>query len=168
MWLIASNHFCFSTDTNIPLNEESESDKTPPVSLCTTPETSTDSQSLTVPRFCTTPVSTSEHQPNTTPCSALPPQATPTTSRKRKKVESDIDKLDTEITKLDFEMQNFKKDEAGVFGESVAAKLRSFTPYQVALARRNIENVLFEIQFGSAQNQDASVSISSETYFTNL
>ena len=36
------------------------------------------------------------------------------------------------------------------YGRTVVNKLRCITPYQAALARRNIENMLFDVQYGSS------------------
>ena len=41
------------------------------------------------------------------------------------------------------------EDEQYEYGRTVANKLRCTTPYQAALARRNIENMLFNVQYGS-------------------
>lgn len=39
-------------------------------------------------------------------------------------------------------------DEEGQYCRSLACKLRRLTPYQKALARRQFENIIFDIEFG--------------------
>jgi hypothetical protein len=56
-------------------------------------------------------------------------------------------------------------DEAELFGKSIAAKLRTFNRYNFALARRNIENALFDIEFGQEERR---TNYDQENYFQSL
>lgn len=60
------------------------------------------------------------------------------------------------------------EDEAALFGKSVAAKLRGFDPYKFALARRNIENVLFDVEYGSQPTATYNQSTSESSIPYNL
>ena len=73
------------------------------------------------------------------------PQRTPV-SMKRKAEKSH--EVDEEISKISKQTENFENDEAAIFGRSIATKLRNFDPYTFALARKNIEVMLFDLQYG--------------------
>ena len=58
--------------------------------------------------------------------------------------------LDDAIKRIDQQLAEPEHvDEAGSFAQSVAAKMRKFNPYQFALARRNIESALFDVEYGT-------------------
>lgn len=114
---------CFSTESNIPI-------PTPEVTAIEANSSSS-----------ITPV---------TPVTNRTADSSSTTNTSRKRKRDEMEALDSELAKVDTQISNFKKDEAAIIGEGIAAKLRLFNPYQMALARRNIENVLFDIQYGSA------------------
>ena len=69
--------------------------------------------------------------------------------RKSQKRPSSCD-IDSAIALVDKQLTAEPEDEAEIFCHSVAAKLRRFNSYQFALARRNIENMLFDIEFNNA------------------
>lgn len=73
--------------------------------------------------------------------SARPSPMPPHKRRKKQAVDFD-EALFSHLTKVTSE-----KDEADSFGEHVAARLRSFTPRQRALACLEIDKVLFNIEF---------------------
>lgn len=88
---------------------------------------------------------------NTTPVCSLNTSraATPVSAAPKKKKR--LDPIDSELKKVDELLDDDHSDEAALFGNSLAAKLRKFNPYQFALARRDIEKLLFDIEFGSSQ-----------------
>lgn len=59
------------------------------------------------------------------------------------------DDLDKRIAAVDDMLAKSREvdDEAASFGKSIAAKMRKFTKYKMALARMRIENVLFDVEF---------------------
>jgi len=76
---------------------------------------------------------------------------------KKRKLAS-ADSIDQVITEVDTELSSCSNnDEAHHYGMAVAAKLRRLQPYQMAVARRDIELALFNakynIQDGSANEQ---------------
>ena len=74
----------------------------------------------------------------------------------KRKAEKSLE-VDEEIAKISKQIENFENDEAAIFGRSVATKLRNFDPYTFALARKNIEVMLFDLQFGQA-NQSPNLT----------
>ena len=75
------------------------------------------------------------------------PSSVVTRPQKRKRNEHEwdlvLDSIDKQLDK------DVVADEAHQFGMSVAAKMRKFSDYQFAIARRDIELVLFNAQYGS-------------------
>ena len=153
----------FRTNTNLPQQREIETEEPTP-SLY-----ESDSESR---RPITTPPATSRSS-----CSRISPVPTPTLSesststsictrkseRKKRKLD-DVDKALLDIDQQIKQCQDLDDDEAGLYGKSIAAKLRSFSPYQFALARRNIENILFDIQYTGNTNE---TQLQQPTSYTN-
>ena len=73
---------------------------------------------------------------------AQPPAMAPTVRAKKCKALAEIKNIDARVVNIDEELSK-PDDAAEAFGYSVATKLRCFTPYQCALVRREIENVIF-------------------------
>ena len=76
---------------------------------------------------------------------------TPTVQAEKRKAQAEIKNIDAHVVNIDEELKELSKpnDVAEAFGHSVATKPRCFTPYQCVLARREIENVIFKIEYGN-------------------
>ena len=66
-------------------------------------------------------------------------------SKKSKQTEE----LDTAIASVEelLSKPREEEDKVGLFGRSVAAKMRTFNRYKIALAQRQIECILFDIEY---------------------
>ena len=79
----------------------------------------------------------------------------PSTSAKRKlNINKTLNQsIDNEIKKIDNALAKQEEhDEAFYIGMSIAAKIRKYDEYQLALFRREIENVMFNIQFNNGNS----------------
>ena len=91
----------------------------------------------------TTPTTSQEvarnAQHETTASTSQLAQPSRSDGRKRKYGNGKEDSLDKMIKQLNNDIQREKDDEAYQYAMSIATKLRKFTPYQFALARKDIE-----------------------------
>ena len=70
---------------------------------------------------------------------------------KKRKISDIASRYAESAAQIDQEIGKLKEpeDEHYEYGRAVANKLRRMTPYQAALARRNIEAMLFDVQYGT-------------------
>jgi hypothetical protein len=77
-------------------------------------------------------------------------------AKKRKKTQDPIDltiaSIDSELSSLKKSFMDQPEDEHHTYAMSLAAKLRKLTDYQAAMARKEIEMILFNIQYSCPPN----------------
>lgn len=118
-----------------------------------------------------------ENQPPTSPKRAIPtptaiPLATPQSvappkAKKRiaNNAQPSIDSAIDEVNKL--LAKDNEDDEAHSVGMAIAAKLRKFDEPKFALARKEIENLLYRIQYPSEFANNQSFSSNYPTFFND-
>ena len=81
---------------------------------------------------------------------------------KRKREE--IDDVERALIERLEQLKKPHQDEAAAFGNHIAARLRTFTPRQYAMACLEIEKVLFNIQFPPTQTCSATPEHTPDDY----
>ena len=85
---------------------------------------------------------------------SLPPAllCAPESLEEKRKL-NDVDKALLDTDRQINQCQDLDDDEVILCSKLIAAKLSSFSPYQFALACRNIESILFDIQYTGNTNE---------------
>ena len=143
--------FICRTSDNLPAQY---SDELSTSSVISTPLQLANTATPTVPALTPTlPAPATTSTPSLSTNTAAQPHAvTPTVQAKKRKAQAEVKNIDAQVVNIDEELKELSKpdDAAEAFGHSIATKLKCFTPYQCALARREIENVIFNIEYGNA------------------
>lgn len=91
--------------------------------------------------------------------------------RKRSNVERENALLLKELASVNSELSNMSQmepnDDLHYFAMSIAGKMRKMSEYQQAVARKEIENILFQIQFAPSQTHGPNFTYSQPTTVTN-
>ena len=103
------------------------------------------------PKPCTPTPPPVPESPQMSPIVPSSAEATPVTTnkgkgKKRTADEAETEDIDNQLATINNHISNMTSDEAALFGHSIAAKMRKYTPYKFALARRQIENLLFDLE----------------------
>ena len=115
----------------------------------TASSTSTSLAAASATEIITTPSAKTVHMST----SVHPPIAVSNT--KKRKLEKELSAV---LASVDKEISDCHEvdDEAAQFGRSIATKMRNFDRYTFALARRQIEILLFDLEFGATTRPLAS------------
>ena len=113
------------------------------------------------PKPCATPTPPPvPESPQMSPIVPSSAEATPvrvTTNKgkgkKRTADEAETEDIDNQLATINNHISNMTSDEAALFGHSIADKMRKYSPFKFALARRQIENLLFDLEYGSQHTQ---------------
>ena len=73
--------------------------------------------------------------------------------KKRTADEAEKEAIDHQLAKVNDQISSLSPDEAALCGHSNAANMRKYSPFKFALARRKIENLLFDLEYGSQRTQ---------------
>ena len=112
------------------------------------------------PKPCTPTPPPVPESPQMSPIVPSSAEATPvrvTTNKgkgkKRTADEAETEDIDNQLATINNHISNMTSDEAALFGHSIAAKMRKYSSFKFALARRQIEKLLFDLEYGSQHTQ---------------